>query len=210
MRLLARLLIVINRGREMSTGDHGHRALTLSNIIVRQYFDVIVEATKEICGATTDESGRNTFMRPSLGTKIGHGLLKCAYLKKTEAIKCKEKKMVKQADYFISLHATEWVKYISGRSLMTMKLKRLKGPEELPDTNDLVKLKDHLDSVISQLVQKITRRYSYSTYRNLLEYTLAALILFNKRRGGEAAKLLLRTYVDRRVWMCGGNPQTMK
>jgi hypothetical protein len=58
-----------------------------------------------------------------------------------------------------------------------------------------------------QLVSRLRQQFSYSVYRNLLEYTLAALILFNKRRGGEASKLLLNSYTERRNWNSTSNKE---
>ena len=53
----------------------------------RKYLDLILQAVEILCEARTDETGRNIFSKPSLGSKLGHSLLKCARLKKREAIK---------------------------------------------------------------------------------------------------------------------------
>jgi hypothetical protein len=85
-------------------------------------------------------------------------------------------------------------------ALMTLKLKRLEGPEMLPLTQDLIKLKKHVDSSIRSTAQKLSRDPSYSLWRQLLQLTLAVITTFNKRRGGEVSKLLLDSYVDRPDW----------
>jgi hypothetical protein len=199
MRLLGRFLLAAN--------SRSSSCLTLSDYIDGKYFDCVLEAVETLCSATTDDTGRNTFVKPSLGTKLGHSLLKCARLKNRNAIKSGNKKVEAEADRFIALHASDWADYISSRALMTLKLKRVEGPEVLPKSEDLVKLKDHIDLTIGLYVSKLKRQFSYSSYRNLLEYTLAALILFNKRRGGEASKLLLSAYINKHVWSHSSNQE---
>jgi len=71
------------------------------------------------------------YAKPSLGTKLGHSLLKCAKLKKSEGIKQCRKKNEKQADNFIALHQSDWADSISSKALKTLKLQQLKGPEIL-------------------------------------------------------------------------------
>lgn len=207
LRLLARLLMVVNSYQSKSSNQH---AVTLCDCIGRKHFDEVLDAVKEIAGAKTDETGRNVFTKPSLGTKLGHCLVKCAKLKKREGIRCGSRIVEKEADTFLALHSSDWADHISSQAIMTLKMKKTQGPEALPDTDDLVKLKDHIDNKIVELMSKLKRRYSYSAYRDLLEYTLAALILFNKRRGGEAAKLLLTTYTNRHLWRKKSNKEIVQ
>jgi hypothetical protein len=199
MRLLGRFLLTANRQKSSN--------LTLTEYISGKYVDDALQAVENLCVSTTDETGRRTFVKPSLGTKLGHSLLKCARLKKREAIKVGSKKVETEADRFIALHIAYWADSISSRVLTTLKLKRLEGPEELPKSDDLIKLKDHIDAAIGTFVAKLKGRFSFTAYRNLLEYVLAALILFNKRRGGEDSKLLLSAYINRRSWSDSSNEE---
>lgn len=201
MRLLGRLLNVMNESRESCN------KVSLMDCIDGKYFDDILAGVESLCGVSADETGRCTFIKPSLGTKLGHSLLKCAKLKKSMAIRKRSKKMEAQADRFIALHQSEWADSISSKALMTLKLKRLKGPEKLPNTSDLIKLKEFTENSIDVPVKKLKREYSYPCYRNLLEYSLAALIMFNKRRGGEASKLLLSAYTGRQDWNHASNQE---
>lgn len=192
LRLLGRLLICINKHRD--------KPLTLMDCISGDYYEDVEDAVKEVCCCTTEATGRTVFEKPSIGTKLGHILLKCVKLKKRQAVKSKNKGMAEEASEFLSVYNSEWADSITSCALMSMKIKKLNGPEVLPKTSDLVKLKDHIDVKIKQLVVSLKKTYTYTEYRNLLEYTLAALILFNKRRGGEASKLLLEAYIGRKNW----------
>lgn len=201
MRLLARLLI--------SVQGITNSSITLNECVSGQHFDHVLTAVESLCDARTDDTGRNIFDKPSLGTKIGHALVKCAQLKKREAIKDGSKRLKAEAEAFLALHESDWSDTISARAIMSLKMKRLQGPESLPQTDDLVKLKEHIDERIRRSVGLLKQRFSYSVYRDLLEYTLAALILFNKRRGGEASKLLLTAYTGRRDWNHSSNKEIL-
>lgn len=130
-----------------------------------KHFDHVLEAAERLCGTSSDAASRNTFLKPSLGTKLGRALLKCARLKKREAFKRAKKTMEAEADAFIALHASDWADSISSKSLMTRKLKRLKGPEVLPQSNNLVKLKDHVDSTIQRSINALNKLFTYSAYK---------------------------------------------
>lgn len=192
MRLLARLLIQINDGRSDK--------LTLIDCIDGKHFDTVVEAAEKLCGEMTHLTGRRVFVKPSVGLKLGHSVLKCARLKKREAIKADSKKLEHQADRFISLYQSDWMDVVSSKALMTLKLKRLNGPEMLPLTEDLLKLNKYLDDKITAALKRLSRKADYTTWRQLLECTLVAIVIFNKRRGGEASKLLMDSYVNRPNW----------
>jgi len=45
---------------------------------------------------------------------------------------------------------------------------------------------------MSQLVQQLSVHPTYNTWRELSEIVLSRLVVFNKRRGSEPAKLLLQ------------------
>jgi uncharacterized C2H2 Zn-finger protein len=136
LRLLERMPMAVNKER--------NPPITLMDCISGKHCDHVLAAVEGLCGAKTDATGRCTFAKPSLGTKLGHLLVKCARLKKREAIKSECKLMEAEADGFLALHQSDWADNISSRALMTLKMNRLKGPEILPQTDDLVKMKHHM------------------------------------------------------------------
>lgn len=199
MRLLARLLNKVNRGRKCK--------LTLFECIDGKHFDSVISATEILAVEATHATGRKIFRKPSIALRLGHWLPKCARLKKREAIKTEAKKVERQADRFIALYQSDWTDTISSKALMSLKLKRLDGPEMLPLTQDLIKLKKYIDTTIGSIMRRLSQNSSYSLWRQLLELTLAAVIIFNKRRGGEVSKLLLDSYVKRPDWSRSANEE---
>ena len=124
-------------------------------------------------------------------------------------MQCK-KAMLKEAERFLILHKADWKDTISSKVLTALKLKRQEGREKLPTSEDLSKLKDHMEGTMRQLIDDLTSLFSCNTYRKLLEYALASVLLFNKRRGGETSKLLTTQYVKRNKWKSNANKGLIK
>jgi len=57
-----------------------------------------------------------------------------------------------------------------------------------------MKLKQYLQSAIAELTERLCAEPTVQYYINLVECTLSRVILFNKRRGGEVARMTLSAY----------------
>ena len=67
----------------------------------------------------------------------------------------------------------------------------------LPLTEDLVMVWKYIMEEISSLVPFVMTDHKYTSWRKLSQLIMTRLILFNKRRGGEVSRLLLKTYTER-------------
>lgn len=102
---------------------------------------------------------------------------------------------------FEKLMEAEWNYRISRHSMTTLNDRKHNQPDLLPVTSDLQKLKEYITlKIISLTSQLESTRPDERTWRELSELVLNRLILFNKRRGGEAARLRVETYTDRPDW----------
>jgi len=81
---------------------------------------------------------------------------------------------------------------------------------ELPSTGDLVKLKEFTDRQISSLSDQLKQSPNYNCWRQLSESVLARLVVFNKRRASELAKLELSQYLNRPNWKKLSNQEVLK
>jgi hypothetical protein len=192
MRLLGRFVIAMNEDRKSK--------ISLSECIDSKFFDDVLATAQALGGVHDDESGRQTLKHPSNSKNLGHCLIKCARLKKRDAVINRDKISEEEVDRFFTLFKSDWNDVISSKACTALKLKRLQGPEPLPTVEDLMKLKDYVDDSLSSGVKKLDEQYSYNEYRKVLEHTMASIILFNKRRGGEASKLLLSSYLNKSDW----------
>ena len=66
--------------------------------------------------------------------------------------------------------------------------------DEIPLTEDLVKLSQVLKDDLAQLTNEVEHDPTPKNGRALAEAVLCYLVLFNKRRGGEMSKLLYETF----------------
>ena len=82
-------------------------------------------------------------------------------------------------------------------------------PDELPNTDHLLKLKKYSENKLQELTEQVTSDPSYSAWRELAEVALARLVVFNRRRANEPASLLLSQYLARPDWKQSSNQEVM-
>lgn len=92
---------------------------------------------------------------------------------------------------------------VSSHALSTMNEKHQRVPELLPCTEDLQKLCLYQKAMIAELSTELEDNPSPSVWLELSEHVLARLTIFNKRRGGEASKILVTDFVNRPSWHDG-------
>jgi hypothetical protein len=189
MRQLAKLILEVNK-IHCAQASNAVEHIDLNQCISGRYFDVVIQATQQLCGYFDDPCGRPMFHNPSLGLKLGHSLIKCAELKKGFALRCGSTEMSDDAEAFLSLHKSEWTNSISSSSLATLKHRRYNAPRLLPLTSDLVKLKIYQEKMTVDLITDLRRSPTAAIWRRLMETVYTRIVIFNKRRCGETAKLL--------------------
>ena len=195
MRQLARLIKEMNSGRPDEDPE-----VSLSECLSGSMFDNVVEATSFLSVPSTSTLGRPMFSNPSIGLKLGHALVKCAEIKKGLGIRQDDNGTIKEADAFLSQHKSEWTSSVSAHSLATFKHRKYNNPIQLPSVADLLKLKSYQESRMRKLADKLALQPSYSSWRELCEVVFTRVVIFNRRRSGEMAKLALPAYQNRPRW----------
>lgn len=89
---------------------------------------------------------------------------------------------------------------VSCHALSTLHTNKRDKHTLLPCATDLVKLRRYQLERISTLTEVIHSVSSVALCRELADVTLSSVIVFNKRRGGEAAKLMISDFLDRPKW----------
>ncbi|XP_072027751.1 uncharacterized protein [Amphiura filiformis] len=192
MRQLARLLLKV---RQLQ----GYSNITLQECLSATNFDHVVQATKELCQPLeeTTMNGVSMSKSPSLGLHLGHSLIKCCFLKRGRAIRLGDDVMKEEADNFNELFQTEWTDKISSQSLQTLQERRYTSREKLPKTEDLQLLKAHKEKSLEAEMHMLKRYPSAAAWRALSKSVYVLITVFNKRRGGEVAKMQLSCFFDR-------------
>src|SRR6218665_2593298 len=195
MRQLSRLL------KEVSEDNAGDEPTTLASLLTGSNFDRVVAAAERLsCRYQDSDTGRPMCRKPSVGLKLGHLLRKCAQLKKGDAIRTGDKVMGKEADAFMSLHDGEWTSKIASASSTSLKHRQYNNPDVLPLTKDLVKLREYQEKALGAYTEALRKKQTYTNWRLLSDIVYTRVVIFNKRRGGETAKLALNAFLKRPKW----------
>ena len=201
MRELARLLLQL---RETDASPNSH----LSDFIKPGKFDDVVTAVKSISKFHFEE-GVQSVVTPSLPLKIGHSLRKCVNILRGHALRRKDKELEEDACNFEKLLVSEWSHRVSYHSLTTLKTRKFNKVELLPLAEDLEKLRKSVISKMSSSADVLEQQPQLEVWSDLAQATLARLVMFNKRRGGEASKMLVESYLNRPDWKQVNNPEIM-
>ncbi|KAK7485782.1 hypothetical protein BaRGS_00022963 [Batillaria attramentaria] len=186
VRELARLLLKL---REVSRLPNG----TLKDFLKPGMFGAIVESTKQVAGYCENEY---IFKTPSLASKLGHSLKTCAEMLEAEGIENKDEQLVEDVRGYLKLHQMRWNEEISAHASRSLThLKKSQGVKRIPLTKDVATLATHLNNLASEssknLQKAIESKEIKEAWNSLSEITLTQIILFNRRRSGEASKLKL-------------------
>ena len=114
---------------------------------------------------------------------------------------------MKEVDHFTALYASDWSNSMSCPSLATLKTKHYNKPVELPSTSDLIKLKSYTEKQLDKYVKLLKKQPSYEYWRSLAELVLTRLVIFNKLRATEPAKLELSHYFNKPDWIKESNKE---
>ena len=199
MRQLGRLLQEINSVDGVS--------FQLTDVISGNNFDRVISGVHRVAGLTTHSTGRRIYKIPSLASKLGHSLKKCAEIKLGIGIRQGDATVQQQANAFLQLHGAEWQDNVSAACTVSFKLSNMNKAHELPKREDLDTLKQFQTSQMQTLVRELREQPEYESWRQLAEITLSRMTLFNKRRGGEAAQLLVAHYLERPDWQAKSNSE---
>nr|XP_022307366.1 uncharacterized protein LOC111113406 [Crassostrea virginica] len=184
LREMGRLLICANE----KTGSSNE----LSSFIDPFQFDLLVNCTREVAGCSQETS---QFKTPSLALKIGCSLKKCAGILKGNALRIGDESLERKAAKFMELYDLKWNEEVTAHAHRTLKEMKRNQAQLIPLTDDVMLLNDFLSKEIQEAQQRLTEnKNDKDAWCHLNEMTLAQLILFNRRRQGEASKLKISDY----------------
>ena len=155
-------------------------------------FRMVTDSINEM----VDKEGKD--MKGSLKLSLGYLLKKAARFTKSEFIIDDNDAEIKKRDKFLTLLDCSWA-YIFNDAEVQIEPKRettLRRPSELPMESEVKQLKDYILSRIDAMVNDQYLSWSLTEYVELRSLIVSRLTLFNGRRGGEPARLLLREWFD--------------
>lgn len=193
MRQLARLTLAIN---EMTIQN-----LKLFDLLAPQKFDLVIQGVKELCRRhQNDVTKRPEFMTPSLALKLGYSLKKCANIERGLALRQENLRRNESLLAFCNLMELEWQIRISSNALSSLFKRKLNAGQLLPVTSDLLKCNTHIRTELEKAQTALIKCSTAENWSRLAKLILCRIILFNKRRAGEASKMTLEQYSSRPSW----------
>ncbi|KAL8582707.1 hypothetical protein ACOMHN_058084 [Nucella lapillus] len=100
----------------------------------------------------------------------------------------------KRAENFFSLCESEWKTYVSSAAMATLSRRKWNTPLVLPFTEDLKVISQHIQMERAKRLESLQKSPSVHHWHCLAKATLASVIMFNRKRSGEAARITISQY----------------
>lgn len=186
LRELGRLIVAL---REITGKNH-----PLSDYICPGEYQHIVDATKAVAGF------KNSIVAtPSIALKLGQSLARCAALMKAKAIEDGDSLTRQNCEDFIQIYQSKWNEDISSVALRSLSEAKRNNIKAIPLSDDIALLSNHLNSESSKTKEKLENAKDTfeikANWERLEQITLTQIIMFNRRRQGEASKMTVEDYI---------------
>ena len=142
---------------------------------------------------------KNEYRKPTTAVKIGFCLKGAVEVLIGQTLMNENEVGEKKAKRFFELLEKHWKNHVSVGAHQTIQEKRWNKEDDIPLTKNVMTLRDHLRKVEDEAKGELMERQSLTAYKALNETVLAQVIIFNKRREGEASRLPLETYKKART-----------
>ena len=188
MRELARLLVIVRQNDDDTNAS-------LDSVMTSQGFDRVLSAIDVVGQPTTSACGRRIFQKPGIVIKLGASLVKCAQLKRGQGLRDGDSVAVNEAEDFLALHKYEYTDNMSSAAHASY---RIKGNtlSDYPEESDLQLLREYQKKKMTDLVDDVKQHPDEFIWRELAEVTMTRVLVFNARRGSEAAELTVEDYLS--------------
>ncbi|XP_051730105.1 uncharacterized protein LOC127501876 isoform X2 [Ctenopharyngodon idella] len=181
-------------GRLLVTLRHTTRIHNMEEAIKPGNFFILTSAVKRVSGF---DNKNNTFKAPSLALKIGHSLRKISDLIMCRALMEEDQEVIDSIRRFHTLHETKWSELVSHSALSNLSEAKYNKSTRLPLAKDVQKLQLYLGQQVELTKEKLANNPTAGTYAALAKVTLCQVILFNRRREGEVARMTVKNFEDR-------------
>lgn len=179
-RTLARLVI--------KAGEHLPVA-SLNKLLRKDNFDLVVTSTLSLSQDSV-----------TLANRMGHLLGHCIMIKNGYSVRCSSNKMAEETRLFKVLFDAEWKYRVNAPMRRKKNVRDLNKVPCIPETSDLVKVRDYVKKVIEKEVQVIQACPNPGSWTRLARATMCRLYIFNKRRIAEVEDMHLEAYLNRPEW----------
>lgn len=184
LRDLGRLLIAASK-RNLNV-------ISVYDLMKNTNWDLLIESVKCVAGFNIEN---NHFDKPDLAKKLGYRIQTCAELEHFRSLKAGDKEKQEVTETFLNLYRLGWAKAISSKAQSSIQDNKYNKPQLLPLVEDVVRLNKALEKKAIDLCIAI-KENAYENYAELSKVTLAQIILFNRKRSGEAQRMTIKNYLE--------------
>ncbi|XP_067248867.1 uncharacterized protein [Chanodichthys erythropterus] len=167
-------------------------AKTLKDICDPANFKLAIEAARHV---SNYDVNKNEYGKPSTAVKIGFSLKGATEAWIGHCLMDSDDKTEKAAKKFKELLESSWSIHVPTNAHSSLEQRRWGKEDTVPLTEDVITLQNYLRKVEDEAKAALTELVSTTAYRKLSESLLAQIIVFNKKREGEASRLTLETYL---------------
>ncbi|XP_056598321.1 uncharacterized protein LOC130416996 [Triplophysa dalaica] len=185
LREVGRLLLIIRTQSSLHT---------IEDAVKPAHFGIVIQAVKTVSGY---DAAKHAYRTPSLALKLGHSLNKICDILHCRVLMAEDDARIKSTQTFKKLCNSKWPELVSHGALTTLHEGHFNKPSTLPFTEDVQRLHQHLETVAELASGNLKKTASPQVYGELCRSTLAKIIIFNRRRGGEVARMQLKSFLER-------------
>lgn len=183
MRELGRLQIAGKKNNLMSIED----------CMKKENWDLLILSVKEVSEFNPETK---SFGIPSLALKLGHSLKTCAEDMYFKALKDGDTVKQEVANTFLEMYKIRWSKEISKKALTTLNIIKYNRPKLLPLVEDVAKLNNFITEKCQSVLSDSN---SSDVYREFCQLCLTQIIVFNRKRSGEAERMTVSQFKKAKV-----------
>ena len=155
-------------------------------------FELAIKAASRVSNYSTVST---EYGKPSTAVKIGFSLKGATETWIGRCLMTSDVLAEKKAKKFKELLDCSWSSYVSTNAHSTLEQRKWNKEDCVPLTEDVVTLQNYLRKIEDDAKAELRERVSTTAYKMLSESLLAQVIVFNKKREGEASQLTLETYL---------------
>lgn len=183
MRELGRLLVVLKSSE--------YNISSLEDAMKPSSWDSFIQSVKKVSEFSYET---HTYGIPSLALKIGYSMKKCAEDLHFIALKNEDEDKKRISQTFVEMYNCDWKTSISAKALASLSSLKYNKTQLLPLVEDVVKMNDFLQKKAEVMINS----WSDDCCAEFTKMCLAQIILFNRKRSGEAERMSVQSFHDAR------------
>lgn len=183
LRLIGRLMLVLKSKNSVITD--------FASIFEPRYYNEIIEAIQEVALFNENTSA---FKSPATAFSYGNLLKKCAHILVNECIKNDNEKGQINVKNFLSILEEDFSSSINKTVEENQREIRRQKSVTLPSIDDIKRLNQFLNLNRTRRFSQLRAHFDQRVWKELAEFTLTSVQVFNRRRAGEIERILISDF----------------